>query len=43
MAQAASDGAEGTTDIAQRIADVTLKSSNVLELSNKYHRIAQKN
>ena len=35
VAQAANDGAGGTTDIAQRIADVTSKSNDVLELTKK--------
>jgi len=35
VAQAANDGAVGTTDIAQRIADVTSKSNDVLDLTKK--------
>lgn len=35
VAQAANEGAGGTTDIAQRITDVTGKSNDILELTKK--------
>jgi methyl-accepting chemotaxis protein len=42
VAQAAGEGAGGTTDIAQRVADITSKSNNLIELTKKTKESSEK-
>ena len=42
VAQAANEGAKGTTDIAQKVTDITLKSNEILNLTKESNESAQK-
>lgn len=42
VAQAASEGARGTTDIAQKVIDITLKSNDILKLTEESNNSALK-